>query len=215
MGRFDAVIFDLDGTLLNTLEDLADSVNAALASNALPCRDLDEVRQFVGNGVARLMALAVPEGTDRDLEAKCLSDFQAHYLGNMEHKTAPYPGVLALLEDLRRRGVVVAVVSNKFDGAVKSLCPRYFGDLVPVAVGESDQVAKKPAPDMVYRALETLGVSPDQAVYVGDSDVDIETARRAGMPCISVTWGFRDRDFLAAHGATQVAETVEALARLL
>ena len=215
MRRYNTVIFDLDGTLLDTLADLADSVNHALTRSSLPCRGLDEVRRFVGNGVSTLISRAVPAGTPPEVAAVCLADFQAHYLENMEHKTAPYPGVLELLERLRGKGVGVAVVSNKFDGAVKALCPRYFGDLLPVAVGESPGTPKKPAPDMVFQALAALGVPAQGAVYVGDSDVDIDTARSAGMPCISVTWGFRERTFLESRGARLVAETMEELELLL
>ncbi len=211
MKRFDTIIFDLDGTLLNTLDDLADSVNYALAANGLPERSLDEVRRFVGNGVANLMERSVPAGTGPELEAKCLADFKAHYLTNMRHKTAPYPGVLDLLSDLQDNGCKVAVVSNKFDGAVKELCGVYFGPLLPVALGERPGVRKKPAPDLVRACLERLGATADRAVYVGDSDVDIETAKNAGLPCLSVSWGFRDAAFLRAHGAETIAGTPEEL----
>ena len=212
---YQTAVFDLDGTLLDTLDDLADSVNAALAGNGLPGRSREEVRRFVGNGVARLIHLAVPEDTSPELEAKCLAEFRAHYLNNMEHKTAPYPGVLALLDALAARGIARAVVSNKFDGAVKGLCGTYFGPRIPVAIGESRQVARKPAPDTVFQALKELGAEAAGAVYIGDSDVDIQTARNAGLPCISVSWGFRSRDFLAQHGAQCIADTPAELQALL
>lgn len=215
MRTYDAVIFDLDGTLLNTLEDLADSVNYALALQSLPCRSVDEVRQFVGNGVANLMARAVPEGTAAKTQAQCLLDFQANYRDNMRNKTAPYPGVVALLETLKKEGCKLAVVSNKFQDAVRALCPLYFETLLDTAEGESDRAQKKPAPDMVHNAMEALGVTPDRAVYVGDSDVDIETARNAGLPCISVTWGFRDRAFLEGHGGVLFANDASQLEALL
>lgn len=215
MEHCDAVIFDLDGTLLNTLEDLADSTNYALAVSGFPPRSLEEIRAFVGNGVGRLIHLAVPAGTPPEAEARCLADFRAHYLLNMEHKTAPYPGVLPLLDALSAAGLRLAVVSNKFDGAVKGLCASYFGARIPVAIGESPSVARKPAPDAVLRALAELGTAPGRAVYVGDSDVDLLTARNAGLPCVSVSWGFRDRDFLLAHGAARVVDTPEALGALL
>jgi len=215
LSHFDTVIFDLDGTLLNTLDDLADSVNFALAANGMPRRSVDEVRRFVGNGVGRLMTLAVPEGTPPEAEAKVLADFRAHYLHNMENKTAPYPGIPTLLQALGTRGFRLAVVSNKFDGAVKDLCRSYFPGLLPVAIGESPGVARKPAPDTVFRALEELGADREWAVYVGDSDVDIETARNAGLSCISVSWGFRDEEFLRAHGAAVIVDTPEALLEYL
>lgn len=213
--KYHTAIFDLDGTLLNTLEDLADSTNYALALHRLPTRTVEEVRRFVGNGVGLLIHRAVPEGTDETLERQVLADFRAHYLVNMEHKTAPYPGVLELLDRLRASGIRTAVVSNKFDGAVKGLCQAYFGDRVEVAIGESQGVERKPAPDTVFRALAELGSQAEGAVYIGDSDVDIQTARNAGLPCISVSWGFRDEAFLSEHGATTVAASREELAALL
>lgn len=215
MKKCEAVLFDLDGTLLDTLQDLTDSVNYALNFCGMPQRAAEEVRTFVGNGVARLICLAVPAGTPPERETACLAVFQAHYLTNMEHKTAPYPGVVALLDSLRAAGCKIAVISNKFDGAVKGLCASYFGDRVSVAIGESEGVAKKPAPDTVLRALSELEAAPDRAVYIGDSDVDILTARNAGLPCISVTWGFRSRALLLAHGATTLVDTVEELTRAL
>lgn len=211
MSRFDTAIFDLDGTLLDTLQDLADSANYALAVNHMPPRTTDEVRCFVGNGVALLMARAVPEGTPPEAEAKALADFRAHYINNMEHKTAPYPGIPELLGTLSAAGFHLAVVSNKFDGAVKGLCHNFFPDTIPVAIGESPSVAKKPAPDTVLRAMAELGCDPARAVYIGDSDVDILTAQNAGLPCISVSWGFRDTAFLEAHGAQRIVDTPEQL----
>lgn len=215
MPPFDTVIFDLDGTLLNTLEDLADSTNYALAAHHMPQRTLDEVRRFVGNGVALLIHRAVPQGTPPETEEAVLSCFRAHYLGNMEHKTAPYAGIPALLSSLSEAGLSLAVVSNKFDGAVKGLCEKYFGSVLPVAVGESPGVAKKPAADMVHLALRALGRDGGRAVYVGDSDVDIATAQNAALPCISVTWGFRDEEFLRAHGAQHIVHTPQQLLEAL
>ena len=212
---YHAVIFDLDGTLLDTLRDLADSTNFALAAHHMPPRSVEEVRAFVGNGVGLLIHRAVPAGTPPEAEAACLADFRAHYLRNMAHKTAPYPGILPLLDRLRAAGISTAVVSNKFDGAVKGLCRQYFGDRIPVAIGESPGVARKPAPDTVFRALAELGAPPAGAVYVGDSDVDIATAKNAGLPCVSVSWGFRDAAFLAEHGAARIVHTPAALAELL
>ena len=212
---YSTVIFDLDGTLLDTLQDLCDSTNYTLALHNMPARSLEEIRRFVGNGVGLLIHRAVPEGTPDDLEAQCLADFRAHYLLNMEHRTAPYAGVLELLDGLNKAGIKLAVVSNKFDGAVKGLCQTYFGDRVKVAIGESQGVARKPAPDTVFRALKELGADARGAVYVGDSEVDIETARNAGLPCLSVSWGFRDPDFLLQQGAQHILSSPADLLALL
>ncbi len=209
------VIFDLDGTLLDTLEDLADSANFALAQGGFPARTLEEIRGFVGNGVGLLIHRALPAGTPPEREASCLAAFKAHYLENMRNKTAPYPGVLDLLDRLNTNGCKVAVVSNKFDGAVKELCARYFGDRLPVALGERPGLDKKPASDLVRACLEALDSSTEEAVYVGDSEVDILTARNAGLPCYSVTWGFRGREFLLEHGAERLVDTPKELVDLL
>lgn len=208
---FDTVIFDLDGTLLNTLEDLADSTNYALSVSGYPTRTLEEIRTFVGNGIARLLDRAVPEGTDAAATAACLERFRAHYMLNMENKTAPYPGVPELLRRLKDQGCRMGIVSNKFDGAVKGLAQAYFEGLLPVAIGESKSVARKPAPDTVFRALSELGAGAESAVYVGDSEVDLETARNAGLPCISVSWGFRDAELLRQRGAERIVDDAAAL----
>ena len=209
---FDSVaVFDLDGTLLNTLEDLYLSTNAALVRHGLPTRTREEVRSFVGDGVEMLIRRAVPDGSDEATVSRVLADFKTIYARDCMEHTAPYPAIPALLAALRERGVRVAVVSNKFDAAVKSLCAHYFEDAVEVAVGERADVRKKPAPDTVFEALRALGTSAEHAVYIGDSDTDILTARNAGMDCISVTWGFRDEEFLLAHGASRLARTPEEL----
>ena len=207
MPQYDTIIFDLDGTLLDTLEDLADAVNHALSQMQMPQRTLDEVRQFVGNGVAKLIQRAVPAGTSPEQTAQALEIFKAYYDLHKEDKTAPYAGINELLSVLHQRGYKLAVVSNKFDRAVKDLMPRYFPGLIHAAAGEDEEhgVPKKPDPTMVHRVMEELGAQ--KAVYVGDSEVDMETARNSGLPCISVTWGFRARDFLLANGATVLADT--------
>ncbi len=213
--RYRTVIFDLDGTLLDTLQDLADSTNYALSVNAYPSRSLEEIRSFVGNGVAMLIHRALPQGVSEEAERKCFSDFRAHYVLNMRNKTAPYPGILELLDRLRQDGLSLAVVSNKFDAAVKDLCHSYFGSLLGASVGESQGVARKPAPDTVFKALEELGVPAEGAVYVGDSEVDLLTAHNAGLPCISVTWGFRTRESLLQNGAAQLVDAPQALYELI
>ena len=204
---YQAAIFDLDGTLLDTLEDLYRAVNYALSAHSMPLRTRDEVRMFVGNGVEMLIRRAVPEGSDEALILAVLGDFKTTYAAICKDHTKPYDGILPVLASLRERGIRVAVVSNKFDAATKSLCAEYFGELVEVAIGERADVRKKPAPDTVLEALRELGVTAKGAVYIGDSDVDIRTAENCGMDCISVTWGLRDEDFLVENGATTLVRT--------
>lgn len=215
MKTYDAVIFDLDGTLLNTLGDLADSVNYVLARYGFPTRQVAEIRKFVGNGVARLIELAIPDGRKNPQFADCLADFRAHYAEHMQQKTGPYPGITALLRQLVADGYKTAIVSNKFDAAVKELSRVYFGELIPVAIGESANVAKKPAPDTVRAALAALGVTADRAIYIGDSEVDVATARNAGLPCVGVTWGFRDRAVLEEQGADYIIDDARDLYSIL
>lgn len=209
---YDTYIFDLDGTLLDTLGDLAASCNHALREHGYPERTLDEVRQFVGNGVRKLIERAVPSDVDEHGIEAVLTSFRQHYLLHGLDTTQPYPGIMELLVRLRQRGARVAVVSNKFCEATQELCRHFFGSLVEVAIGEGRGVRKKPCPDAVIEALRQLGVGKGGAVYVGDSDVDIETARNSGLPCISVLWGFRTRKFLLEHGATCLAASPGELA---
>lgn len=199
-----AVIFDLDGTLLNTLDDLADSTNYALSQFGYPTRTIEEVRQFVGNGVAKLIERAIPDGKNNPNFEKCLSIFKENYAQNMYNKTAPYNGIIEMLSNLKSKGIKIAVVSNKFDLAVKELCKKYFEGFIDFAAGENEAqgIKKKPAPDTVISVLNEFNFAPEDAVYVGDSDVDIMTAKNSKMPCISVTWGFRDKKFLLENGAT-------------
>ena len=204
---YNTYIFDLDGTLLSSLADLAASCNYALRTNGMPERTLDEVRRFVGNGVKKLMERATPNGLQNPLFDKTLADFRQHYMKHNLDTTCPYEGVMPMLEELQRRGKKVAVVSNKFYAATQELCHHFFGDLVTVAIGERENIRKKPAPDTVIEALRQLNATAEESVYIGDSDVDIDTARNAGMPCISVLWGFRDKEFLIEHGATTLVAT--------
>lgn len=207
MKDYNTYIFDLDGTLLDSLEDLYLSTNYALNAYGMPCRTIDEVRQFVGNGVRKLMERAVPDGTNNPVFEEAFSTFRKHYLvHNLDH-THPYPGIEDLLAELKRRGKNMAIVSNKFDAATKELAAHFFSDTIKVAIGEKENVRKKPAPDTVIEALRVLGQTKEGAVYLGDSDVDIDTARNSGLPCISVLWGFRDRKFLLQHGATNLVST--------
>ena len=217
-------IFDLDGTLLDTLQDLADSVNYALRQHGMPEHSIDDIRRFVGNGVRRLMERAIPDGAQNPSFDAVFADFRRYYMQHSLDTTRPYDGIPELLHALKVRGCRLAVVSNKMMAATQSLVAHFFPE-IDVAIGEheAEGIRKKPAPDTVLEALRQLGQplppqcpqpqrplcqegSPSLAVYVGDSDVDIATARNSGLPCISVLWGFRDREFLLAHGATTFVE---------
>ena len=193
--NYSTYIFDLDGTLLDTLGDLAASTNYALRTHGMPEHSIDDVRRFVGNGVRLLMERAVPHGAANPQFEEAFATFRAHYMAHSLDTTRPYEGIPETLAALKARGCRLAVVSNKFYAATGELCRHFFPDTIEVAIGE------KPAPDTVIEALRQLGVGKEGAVYVGDSDVDIMTARNSGLPCISVLWGFRDRDFLIQHGA--------------
>ena len=224
-------IFDLDGTLLDTLQDLADSVNNALKEHGMPTHSKDAIRGFVGNGVRLLMERAVPEGAQHPQFEEVFATFRQHYMQHSLDTTRPYDGIPEVIRELKARGCQLAVVSNKMMAATQELVAHFFPE-IEVAIGEHEAagIKKKPAPDTVFEALRQLGTSPNpsqggenlpesgcvansspwgrsgEVVYVGDSDVDIATARNSGLPCISVLWGFRDKDFLLAHGATTFAE---------
>ena len=203
---YQAIIFDLDGTLLNTLQDLAASTNYALSYMGFPTRTLAEVRKFVGNGVAKLIERAVPLGTAPEAISETLGIFKAHYAEHCEDTTAPYEGITALLDALLAEGKTIAVVSNKIDSAVSVLCKKYFGDRITLCIGDREGIRKKPAPDSVHEVLRRLHIAKEDAVYIGDSEVDIETAKNAEMDCVSVTWGFRDMDVLLdTWGLTNLA----------
>ncbi|MDO4171340.1 MAG: HAD-IA family hydrolase [Prevotellaceae bacterium] len=205
--RYKAIIWDLDGTLLDTLQDLHIAVNHALRHCGMPQRTLDEVRRFVGNGVRRLIVLSVPRGEENPMFEEVFATFKSYYVQHCQENTCLYAGIQDTLTELRRRGYRMAIVSNKLQAGVTELYDAYFRDTIEVAVGESPEVRRKPCADMVEQALERLGVRPCDAVYVGDSEVDVATARNASLPCISVLWGFRDRATLADCGATQFAAT--------
>ena len=210
--KIKAVIWDLDGTLLNTLDDLAASTNAALLKNDLPQRTTDEVRRFVGNGVRRLIEQAVPEqGEKHPKFQQVLDDFVAHYGVHSRDNTRPYDGIMEALEQLTEMGAMHAIVSNKIDFAVKALSQDYFPGRMKSAVGDDPSRRKKPAPDSVLEAMRQMNVTAEECVYVGDSDVDVITARNAGIPCVAVTWGFRDEQCLKDAGAEYIAHTAEEL----
>ena len=213
--KYNAAVFDMDGTILDTLEDLRDSVNASLRWAGFPERTTEEVRAFVGNGAARLIERAVPPGTDAAVTRRVLDYYRPYYGEHAQIKTGPYPGMTEALAALKAGGVRLAVVSNKPDPTAKQLAAHYFPGLFEVTVGAVDGRAVKPAPDALLEAMAVLGVGPEETVYVGDSDVDIETAKNAGMPCISVAWGFRSEAFLRAHGAERVLLRCDELTELL
>lgn len=213
--KYMIAIFDLDGTILNTLEDLADSTNYALKTYGYPERTMDEVRQFVGNGIRKLMERAVPEGTPVEEIDRVHETFTAHYKVHCADKTRPYDGIMELLQNLKKDGCKLAVVSNKADYGVQELCKQYFDGVFDFAVGEREGIRKKPAPDSVNEVLKTLGCSRDRAVYIGDSDVDIQTAANAQMDHIIVEWGFRDIPFLISKGAKVLVEKPEEILEIV
>lgn len=211
-----AAIWDLDGTLLNTLDDLAQSTNAALKANGLPERTTDEVRAFVGNGVHKLIERAVGEpGGAHPKFQDVLDCFVAHYGVHSKDQTRPYDGVMEVLDALLAQGVKHAIVSNKVDFAVKALSRDYFGERMVSAVGDDPSRRRKPAPDSVWEAMRQMGVTQEECIYVGDSDVDVITARNAGIPCIAVTWGFRSEESLIAAGAQHIARRPEDILRII
>lgn len=201
-----AVVFDLDGTLLDTLHDLASSCNRALALLGRPPRAEDEIRSFIGNGARMLCARLLGPNASEQAVDDCLTLFQADYNLHMNDSTAPYPGILEMLNTLAAHNIGCAVVSNKYDAATRAICRRHFGDALSVVIGEGNGISKKPCPDGVLKALTLLGCPPENAVYVGDSDTDVETAHNAGLFCIGVTWGFRSRQVLEMADAESIVD---------
>lgn len=213
--KYTLAIFDMDGTILNTLEDLRDSLNFALKASGYPQRTLAQVRSFVGNGIQKLVERAMPKDAGAEAQEGVYKIFREYYNDHSAVKTRPYEGITALLTALRAEGVKLAVVSNKPDAAVRTLCDKYFAGLFDAAAGERDGIAKKPAPDSVLDVLSRLGVQKENAVYIGDSEVDIATAANSGLACIAVDWGFRDGDFLAANGADIIVSSPDAAFRFI
>ena len=201
------ILFDLDGTLLNTLEDLLDATNYALGTLGYPLRTLAEMRRFVGNGAENQMRLSLPQGSTPEQVARLLSVYKPYYTENCQIKTKPYPGIMEALAELGRK-YPIAIVSNKPDSAVKALCADYFPGIY--ALGEAPDCPRKPAGDMVYKAMAAIGV--EKCIYVGDSEVDVLTAKNAGVPCLSVLWGFRDREDMEAVGALHFCEDTALMA---
>lgn len=211
----DTIIFDLDGTLLDTLTDLMDSVNFALDKFGYPERTYDEIRRFVGNGVRVLMQRSLPGGVEGEEFEKAFNVFRDHYLKNMRNKTDAYDGIRETLKVLKDHGYKIGVVSNKLDVAVKELCEDYFGSLVDYAKGADGESDRKPNPENTWKCIDSLGAKRENCIYVGDSEVDIKTAENAGLPCISVSWGFRTRDELTANSAKRIIDKPQELLEIL
>lgn len=209
------VIFDLDGTLLYSLEDLKDSVNFVMKKHGFREYTIDEVREAIGNGVRLLMERILPKDIDKNLFEECLSEFKENYSKNMYNKTKPYDGVLDMLKALREEGYKIAVLSNKFDSAVKELSNKYFGELVDLAVGQKEGVKEKPSPLGIQEIAKEFDTDIEACIMVGDSEVDIQTANNAGIDCISVTWGYKNIDFLYDNGATKLVYAPEDILELL
>ena len=215
MKKYDTVIFDLDGTLLNTLEDLADAVNFVMRKNHYPERTIEEVRCFVGNGIRRLMELAVPENVSEIEFEQVFEEFKSYYTKHCQIKTCAYDGIMPLLKCLYEKGYAMAIVSNKNHAAVCELNDIYFKDYIEVAIGQKDGIRKKPAPDTVVQALKELGKTKERAIYVGDSEVDFATAKNSGMDCVLVTWGFRTLEELKVFSPTAMIDQAEQLLEVL
>ena len=209
------VIFDMDGTVLNTLDDLAASVNYVLTRYGMPVHCTEDYRRYFGNGIRYALQCAVPKGTEEAAIDQMIPVFREHYNAHCLDKTRPYDGIQELMKALRDRGYKLAIVSNKIDSAVKELNAKFFSDYVDVAIGEREGIRRKPAPDTVVQALEELKSAKHEAVYIGDSEVDLQTAANAGLPCISVLWGFREKDFLTEQGATVFVNTPQEIYDLL
>lgn len=213
--RYKLAVFDLDGTILDTLDDLTDSLNFALIKSGYPVRTRGEVRNFVGNGIRKLIERGVPKGTSEDAIINVYTEFSRYYKLHCADKTKPYDGITELLKQLRGAGCMTAVVSNKADYAVRELCKCYFDGMFDCVVGEREGIRRKPSPDSVNEVLSDLNISAGDAVYIGDSEVDILTAENAGIDCISVSWGFKDVDFLGRSGAKTIVSNADEIADII
>ncbi len=215
MNKITTIIFDMDGTVLNTLDDLTDAVNHVFSQFDLPARSSEDYIKFFGNGIGYAMKCAAPEGTPDSLFDEMIPVFREYYDKHCLDKTRPYDGILELMSTLKEKGYKMAIVSNKIDSAVKELNDRFFSEYVAVAIGEKPGIKRKPAADTVLAALDELGASRSEAVYIGDSEVDLQIAMNSGLSCISVLWGFRDKNLLIENGATVFAKTPEDVLAIL
>ena len=205
--KYSTYIFDLDGTLLDTLLDLANAVNFAMRAKGYPERTTREVRSFIGNGIKVLIKRAVPDGTSEKDYAEALEIFTKYYLEHISDNTKPYDGMIDVVKTLKSNNCKVAVLSNKAHFAAQAVVSDFFGDIFDIVVGKMDEFPSKPEPDSLFYTMKTLGVRAEDCVYIGDSDVDVLTAHNAGLPCIGVTWGNRDEDILVSSGAEYIANT--------
>lgn len=213
--EYKAAVFDMDGTILNTIDDLRDSVNAVLSHFGYPERSPEEIRTFVGGGSYQLITLALPEGCSKETVDKVHDYYRPYYAAHSEIKTAPYPGVVELLNDLKDAGVKLAVVSSKPDGPVNTLCKKYFDGIFDISIGDRPGLERKPAPDALYLALKELDVDKKDAIFIGDSEYDIAIAKNAGVTGIAVTWGYRDRDVLVSLEPDNIADSCEDIERII
>ncbi len=215
MQEITTIVFDMDGTVLNTLEDLTVSMNYVLDRFNMPGHRLEEYRLFFGNGVKEALRLSLPEGASADIIDEMMVVFKEHYDAHCLDRTRPYDGIVDVMRQLKEKGYRLAIVSNKIDSAVKELNDRFFADYVDTALGEKTGINRKPAPDMVYAALKEMGSTKEESIYIGDSEVDLMTARNSELPCISVLWGFRDKKYLIEQGADCFADRPEDIIRIL
>ncbi len=209
------ILFDLDGTLLDSLNDLWASVNHSLAQNNMSVRSKEEIRQFLGNGARQLISLSMPPGYSDKEFSQVYNEFKTYYSLHSSDKTKPYDGIMPMLEQLKQLGVKTGIVSNKPDTAVQKLYRRFFSNSIDMAIGEQEGITRKPSPDMIFKALSILGSDVSQSIYVGDSEVDIATANNSGIKCISVSWGFRGRSYLENEGASTIVDDPTELINLL
>lgn len=213
--KFDTIIFDLDGTILYTLEDLTDSVNMVLDSEGYPLRKMEEVRNSIGEGYRRLIEKSLPPASSASEIDRCTKFFRKIYYENMANKTKPYEGILPLMQKLKKLDIKIGVVSNKMDEATKEACSHYFKGYIDVAIGDNPLRKRKPAPDNVYEVLGQLGSLKDTTIFVGDSNVDIQTAKNAGLVCVGVSWGYRTKDVLVSEGADFIIDKPDELLTIL
>ena len=213
--KYTTIVFDCDGTLLDTLTDLRNAVNYVLRAHDLPERSVPEVKAALGNGVAHLMRQSLPDSISEAQFNTYLDEFKAYYGEHLQDYTAPYPGMLNVLDTLRTKGYKLAIVSNKIQEGITPLNKEYFGDRLPVAIGERPGLQRKPAPDMVLQALKELGSTQDESIYIGDSEVDVATAKNSGLLCIGVTWGFRDEQLHKDLGVKYIARKAEDIVTII